>query len=1100
MFNKIFASTKRKNQTGAPHSHQHHHNHQNTISPFEFADDQTRIVLFRECDLRGTKLLFDSDAFSQIPVSPKKGPAKNGTTTKTGGSEGPVYEISDGIAYRYSRQQKQPKSDENVLSEMIFGSVALALRGTTFKVHWLHDRMMISQVFLAPIQMQNGTRHSQSTRLNIVSASHLQETGPEGTSVNSLSLSICVKSDLALSHPLDVPEEHHATQNPEVRGSTGDSGYSGTDPWTATSTTSSRVSNRSSLASVFSDLDISHHGRKHSIDSTAALMPETNNSSGNIQRRISRHVSTSMENRFTNPDLVGQLGEYYMTNVVNCSASELSVPRIRRNSEICPPPQERGTSSDIRSKRKAISGDVLANSSRRSSARRPRLGIAVIFMLNKGENREMKLFCSEHMLMLEGMINRLRMAVENAYISRQRFLQIMLSAFHETSNWLYDLFTAPRIKFPVWISLSTGFVHNAVQLAAQFMKDLNLLMNHLDTKETNFFMSRLVTAVLTCHLGWVNTVAPICIQKQAKRDGSVASVETLVNEERMRLSEISKLHPYNALWAQLGDLHGAVGTPLRLAKTVVYGTASHLKIVERILNILTYFIRCGEIKRLEVRKKVENSDVGAIIEKQLTNNNKISQEKIESEPKSEKTETKNRMMRRSNTQKSNLALLDQQLETSSASSSSSNIPFAMDSDTSLVVKGRFQVTTATESDVVDCAVPPATKIDENGVVFVLGGDNEELVGLKQEQETANGAIKKSSCSTKHKKHSGVKFDFEKYPQIAKNYMRNKNLEMNNYDFFEKGLKMELQWKLNYEETQTKTKEEECECCKGAGAHYLQTPSNASELEFSSDDPLQEQHTSTPRIVISEAQTTCLTNHSKLPLAYFPLDETREVNIVRNDNPQINLIELPFKETSDDNISTKPLVTTSKQDKLLPGFSPSLFVGLSNHFISDMILQGIITARNDAKWEDALRQDLMYAAKCISLEQVPIENVAIVANIDNWDVRLLSSNSSYLASTATNKTFGIVGMSQLVSTLLETVQCMYQSGASAFQCMSLIESKLQEIYLQSETLSEFLLETEFCSLSMLTNTLELSDNDIPLLLAIASIHSPQVTKKYGVSTR
>lgn len=100
----------------------------------------------------------------------------------------------------------------------------------------------------------------------------------------------------------------------------------------------------------------------------------------------------------------------------------------------------------------------------------------------------------------------------------------------------------------------------------------------------------------------------------------------------------------------------------------------------------------------------------------------------------------------------------------------------------------------------------------------------------------------------------------------------------------------------------------------------------------------------------------------------------------------------------------------------------------------------------------------------------------------------------------NKTFGLVGMSQLVSTLLETVQTMFNAGASSFQCMSFIEAKLQEIYLQSETLASFLLATEFCSLNLLTTSLELTDNDIPLLLAVASIHSPQVTKKYGISSR
>jgi len=33
-----------------------------------FAPDQVRLVLFRECDFRGRKLLFDSDAVQKVPV------------------------------------------------------------------------------------------------------------------------------------------------------------------------------------------------------------------------------------------------------------------------------------------------------------------------------------------------------------------------------------------------------------------------------------------------------------------------------------------------------------------------------------------------------------------------------------------------------------------------------------------------------------------------------------------------------------------------------------------------------------------------------------------------------------------------------------------------------------------------------------------------------------------------------------------------------------------------------------------------------------------------------------------------------------------------
>lgn len=113
------------------------------------------------------------------------------------------------------------------------------------------------------------------------------------------------------------------------------------------------------------------------------------------------------------------------------------------------------------------------------------------------------------------------------------------------------------------------------------------------------------------------------------------------------------------------------------------------------------------------------------------------------------------------------------------------------------------------------------------------------------------------------------------------------------------------------------------------------------------------------------------------------------------------------------------------------------------------------------------------------------------------MKLVSSQTYTLAS---GSSIGSIGMSQLVSTMLETVHAMWIAGTSAYQCMSFMESKLKEMYLQSETLAAFLLATEFCSLNSVTSALNLSANDIPLLLSVASIHSPQVTKKYGLSFR
>jgi len=61
--------------------------------------------------------------------------------------------------------------------------------------------------------------------------------------------------------------------------------------------------------------------------------------------------------------------------------------------------------------------------------------------------------------------------------------QLMLKNWNYTSQWLMDIFSAPRLT-PVWLNLSTG-VRNPTVLVNSFMQDLCSLLNTADTKDTN---------------------------------------------------------------------------------------------------------------------------------------------------------------------------------------------------------------------------------------------------------------------------------------------------------------------------------------------------------------------------------------------------------------------------------------------------------------------------------------------------------------------------------------------------------------------------------------------------------------------------------------
>lgn len=218
----------------------------------------------------------------------------------------------------------------------------------------------------------------------------------------------------------------------------------------------------------------------------------------------------------------------------------------------------------------------------------------------------------------------------------------------------------------------------------------------------------------------------------------------------------------------------------------------------------------------------------------------------------------------------------------------------------------------------------------------------------------------------HKKHSGVKFNFEQYPQIVTNYMKNKNLDVESYDFLEKGLKLEQENAFNYgasssilpkkipediQELEEQEEEQQCECCANT-FRILQTPSNATELEFSSEDgnypvpinnivskpmeklrPIVEfnsqttviQQTDRINTVVNDSELIDI-NKNNIGESFSQSNETTKENYEKH----LQLLAIPIPETK--------IVPNSKTNRIRAGYVPSLFVGITDHFIPDMVLQ------------------------------------------------------------------------------------------------------------------------------------------------------------------
>lgn len=56
-------------------------------------------------------------------------------------------------------------------------------------------------------------------------------------------------------------------------------------------------------------------------------------------------------------------------------------------------------------------------------------------------------------------------------------------------------------------------------------------------------------------------------------------------------------------------------------------------------------------------------------------------------------------------------------------------------------------------------------------------------------------------------------------------------------------------------------------------------------------------------------------------------------------------------------------------------------GLNDHYISDMVLQGVSAPKH--QWESTLKRDLVLCTKHSFLDQPVEEAIAIVANVNTW---------------------------------------------------------------------------------------------------------------------
>ncbi|XP_057403158.1 folliculin-interacting protein 2 isoform X1 [Balaenoptera acutorostrata] len=1027
--------------------------------------NEIRLIVYQDCERRGRQVLFDSKAVHKIEEVatqktedvPAKTPARccqgggSGSLSSHGSSGGSLPHAKEQLPkYQYTR----PASDVNMLGEMMFGSVAMSYKGSTLKIHYIRSppQLMVSKVFSARMGSFCGSTNNLQDSFEYIN----QDPNLGKLNTNQNNLGPCrTGSNLGVLQ-----------------------GYGSKLPPGAAEGGPLRLSRSASFFAVHSTpVDMPSRGQSEDRDSGIArsaslssllITPfpspsSSTSSSSSYQRRWLRSQTTSLENGI--------------------------IPR--------------------RSTDETFSLAEETCSSNPAIVRRKKIAISLIFSLCEKEEAQGNFqdFFFSHFPLFESHMNRLKSAIEKAMISCRKitesslrvqfYVSRLMEALGEFRGTIWSLYSVPRIAEPVWLAMTSSTLEKT-QLCQRFLKEFTLLIEQINK---NQFFAALLTAVLTYHLAWVPTVMPV--DHPPIRAFSEKRTSQLVNT-------LAKTHPYNPLWAQLGDLYGAIGSPVRLTRTVVLGKQKDL--VQRILYVLTYFLRCSELQENQLtwggswgpgERALPGGSITTALERGEVEESEYVVVTVRSEP----------------------ALLPPSLPAKAAEG-----PHADTGDLRPQLAGqggRGPEQSAAAHSIrrprgASCGDDESTKEAPRGGPARLPSGAGACVGPAGGEEPGGEMPKKRpERSAARPCPEGRPWDRPPWEKVTFHIGSSVSPDS---DF----------------ESRTKAMEERLRACRcaeparrppagpeaareardrraprcsqapeaSAGARGVRTGA-AQEAAESPGAPAARRAPADPARAPGKpwgrggehadgpARSGCAAAGFRGE-GGLPRNESSDSALGDSDDDACAPASPDLGPGSDGDSEPDQPEGSPEVELPLPrsqsisspnvrNFGRSLLAGYCPTYMPDLVLHG---TSSDEKLKQCLAADLAHTVQHPVLDEPIAEAVCIIADTDKWSVQVATSQRKAVDGTKLGQD---VLVSSQVSSLLQSILQLYRLHLPADFCIMHLEDRLQEMYLKSKMLSEYLRGHTRVHVKELSVVLGIESNDLPLLTAVASTHSPYVAQ-------
>ncbi|NXD89692.1 FNIP2 protein, partial [Chaetorhynchus papuensis] len=1099
----------------------------------EFDLNEIRLIVYQDCERRGRQVLFDSKAVRKIDeavvqkmtdeasvkTSAKNCQASNGSNVS---SHSPSISCMQNIKEQIPKYQyTRPASDVNMLGEMMFGSVAMSYKGSTLKIHYIRSppQLMISKVFSARVGSFSGSNNNLQDSFEYIN----QDPSLGKLSSNQNGLGTC-RSVLQLCSSKLLQGVSEGGPLRLIRSASFFAAHS------------TPVDMPSRGQNEDRDSGIARSASLSSLLVTPFPSPSSSSSSSSsYQRRWLRSQTTSLENgiipRWSTEEMFSMADE-------SCSSNPAMV-------------------------------------------RRKKIAISIIFSLPEKEEaqRNFQDFFFSHFPLFESHMNKLKYAIEKAMISCRKiaessqrvqvYISRVMDALGEFSRvTIWNLYSVPRIAEPVWLNMMSSTLEKN-QLCQRFLKEFTFLIEQINK---NQFFAALLTAVLTYHLAWVPTVMPV------DHPPIKAFSEKRTSQS---VNMLAKSHPYNPLWAQLGDLYGAIGSPVRLTRTVIVGKRKEL--VQRLLYVLTYFIRCSELqenqlmwseKAGEGEQVLNGSKITTALEKGEVEESDYVVVTVKNEPAlvppilppkndgSQNNSTAERVHEPEGTQAVPVSSKEKREPIGKASQSSET---SVDCLTSSFCKGGAdsRKRTVTDTGIVCYRSEESSELEDvmdvkknknqnerkaekqfssrssalpcpersghrsshlEKVTFQIGSSaspesdlethrremEENLKALIKNPEVIHCASSSTnltvgasqnqvdSCEaafTSISKHDVCYAQIppcEEKESMLNQHMESKGTEVNLMNSVSSELLLPTD---NIETVKLPNMKENRTLCSGnlenyssdcveadsavkqdspkVGAKDVPYGDSRRKTSFRVEGDIPRNESSDSALGASDEEGDCYSDVGRILVNRFGKKKTGTEQVQHSEN-LICFVFLYFRSN-----------TISSQ--CVKNFGRSLLGGYCHTYIPDLVLHGI---NNDEKLKQCLLADLLHAMHHPVLDEPIAEAVCIIADTDKWNVQVATSQRKMMDSMKLGKD---VLVSSQVSSLLQSILQLYKLNVPADFCIMHLEDRLQEMYLKSKMLSEYLRGHKRVHVKELGIVLGIESNDLPLLAAIASTHSPYVAQ-------